>query len=201
MVKENRDLKAEKVLMQQQHTDKVMVLQESAHLAEKALEERVKRDQQWEERATAAEQSLRKLQETADADPFAVVLLDGDGYLFPDQSVRDGFDGGGKVAQRLFSAVEGYLEQFEGANRWSVVIRIFLNASGIATAYHTHKIIEKVAVMRDFTLGLARTGALFDILDVGPGKEQADHKLKGVSPFTHITYTEDGDSSFGISTN
>ena len=179
MTDESDDLKETKQSTLNQHRIEVGLLKEAADTAEQALEDEKKSCQRLEERAITAEQSLRKLQESVNTNLFTVVLLDGDGYLFPDDLIRQGTQGGERAAQQLHDAVKGYLEPFEGASRWTVMVRILLNVNGLATTYQRHEVISHVGVLREFAIGFARKEALFDIVDVGWGKERADHKLRG----------------------
>lgn len=41
---------------------------------------------------------------------------------------------------------------------------------------------------RDFAAGFIRSKPLFDFIDVGPGKERTDHKIRG-KHYLHITST------------
>ena len=180
LAKENGKLKETKTTEQELRIENGQ-LKEELQVAQIALEERRKSDQHWEEQATVYQRDLRKLQEEVATNEFALVLLDGDGYLFPDNLIRQGKAGGERAAQQLLNAAKGYLEQYEGAGRWSIVVRIVLNVKGLADAYCSQRIIRHTYELREFTAGFAHKEPLLDTVDVGRGKEEADHKLRGKS--------------------
>ena len=125
---------------------------------------------------------LEEAEENAASSPFAVVLIDGDGYIFPDELLCQGGSGGEEAAQRLLNEVRNYLSRFKGAKEWRIVVRIFANLEGLGRKFQSLNIVNNTHVIREFAAGFVQSQALFDIIDVGYGKERADHKIRGQSP-------------------
>ena len=125
---------------------------------------------------------LEEAEENAACNPFAVVLIDGDGYIFPDELLCQGGSGGQEAAQRLLNEARNYLSRFKGAKEWRIVVRIFTNLEGLGRKCQLLNIVNNTHVIREFAAGFAQSQALFDIIDVGYGKERADHKIRGQFP-------------------
>lgn len=83
-----------------------------------------------------AERKLNDIRDLASEKPYALVLIDGDGYLFHPTFLREGFPGGEKAGQSLHKKVHDYFNdsKFKGQRGWQIVIRIFANVDGLATA-------------------------------------------------------------------
>jgi len=133
---------------------------------------------------------LRVAEESAAANPFAVVLVDGDGYVFPDDLLCQGTSGGEEAAQRLLTEATKYLERYKGAKDWKLIVRIFVNLEGLARKCQQFDIITQSNTLRDFATGFAQSQPLFDFVDVGYGKERADHKIRGepIAPLLNIPH-------------
>lgn len=124
-------------------------------------------------------QSLQVAEGFAASNPFAVVLVDGDGYIFPDDLLCQGASGGQEAAQRLLNEVSKYLDRYKGAKEWKIVVRILVNLDGLARKCQSVEILKHPNTLREFAAGFAQSQALFEFVDVGYGKERADHKIKG----------------------
>lgn len=175
LVLENRTLK-KKVKTIESLEKKVEDLTES-------LAGRIKHYEEKKER-------LRVAEENAAANPFAVMLVDGDGYIFPDDLLCKGTSGGEEAAQRLLNEVSKYLERYKGAKDWKLIVRVFVNLEGLARKCQSFDIIGQPNALRDFAAGFAQSQPFFDFVDVGYGKERADHKLRGerIAPLLDISY-------------
>lgn len=126
-----------------------------------------------------------------------MVLIDGDGLMvrciacnpcfssshsnssqFRDTWIKQGLEGGKKVAYALRSAVA---ERFgdEGEDL-EIVAKVVANLSGLGRAMQRDGCIDNPSLLKDFTLGFTQAKATFDYIDVGYGKERADSKIKGM---------------------
>lgn len=130
---------------------------------------------------------LRVAEENAAANPFAIVLVDGDGYVFPDDLLYQGTSGGEEAAQKLLTEVTKYLERYKGGKDWKLIVRIFVNLEGLARKCQQFDIVRQSNTLREFAAGFAQSQPLFDFVDVGYGKERADHKLRG-EPITLLLH-------------
>lgn len=131
--------------------------------------------------------------------PFAVVLIDGDGYIvsclreilqflrwltqtskFRDELLHEGAVGGAKAAQQLHDELQDYLRKFDGSKGWKLMVRIYVNLEGLKQTYVSRGLYAEEVTLREFANGFTQNQPLFDFVDVGYGKERADHKIKGV---------------------
>lgn len=97
--------------------------------------------------------------------PLAVTLIDGDGYIFSPEYIKQGRSGGQKAAtilsQELLSAAGRRMELF--AN-------IYLNRSGLSNVLLANQIIPHKSVFDDFIVGFNQASPLLSIVDAGHGK-------------------------------
>ena len=174
MIKEQRKLKAdnEKIVVLEAEN---LILNEKICVQDRELDEQNK----WRDQATVDKQRLQELEESAAACKYAVVLVDGDGYNFPDDLIREGLKGGRKAAQHLESETQSYLKRAYGINQLKIIVRIFINLDGLSNMYQGLGIIKDTYDFRHFMIGFVQTQGLFDLIDVGQGKQRADYKMKG----------------------
>ena len=112
--------------------------------------------------------------------PLVLVLVDGDGYIFEDDLIRDGADGGTRAAKRLSDAVEHSLRR-KGIEKCDVIIRVYANLVGLSKALYKAGLCgaEKRS-LAPFTAGFNRAYGLSDFVDAGELKENADFKLRAM---------------------
>ncbi|KAL8961266.1 MAG: hypothetical protein Q9183_005333, partial [Haloplaca sp. 2 TL-2023] len=109
---------------------------------------------------------------------FVLCLIDGDGYVFDDNLIKQGAFGGGEAASRLLDNIKRHVQQYDGAIHWKIIIRIYANLEGLLKKYAYIGFIEQERSLRQFVWGLTQSQPLFDFVDVGQGKERADHKIR-----------------------
>lgn len=105
--------------------------------------------------------------------------MDGDGYNFPDNLIRQGLKGGQQAAQHLESQTQNYLKGVRDGTQLKIIVRIFMSLDNLSRVYRGIGVISDTNTMRQFMVGFVQTHGLFDVIDVGEGQERADHKLKG----------------------
>ena len=66
-----------------------------------------------------------------------------------------------------------------------VMVKAFANLSGLGQACVRDRKLTSVGDMNQFWIGFTRRYPMVDFVDVGPGKEEADNKLRG-----QVTLTE-----------
>ncbi|GAD99406.1 hypothetical protein MYCGRDRAFT_53066 [Paecilomyces variotii No. 5] len=143
------------------------------------LVDQVKNRRQWQERAIQAERALTR-------NPFVVLLMDGDGYIFEDRFITNRNSGAAKAAQELYnffldSVRRLHMDDDAFPLDLEVVIRIYVNQAGLATAMVEAGIIEKREQLSNFFLGISQSHPLIDVVDCGGGKERVDEKIRGTS--------------------
>ena len=61
-----------------------------------------------------------------------------------------------------------------------VVVRAFANVKGLNQALHRDGKMRECADLASFARGFTQRLGLFDFIDVGSGKEEADEKVRGM---------------------
>lgn len=106
--------------------------------------------------------------------------MDGNGYNFPDNLIREGFNGGLEAAQNLRSHAQAYLKQVLDVNQLNMLVRVFINLDGLSGIYQGLGIVSDGNTIRDFMVGFVQAQSLFDVIDVGKGEKAVSHKMKGM---------------------
>ncbi|KAI4186106.1 MAG: hypothetical protein L6R41_003678 [Letrouitia leprolyta] len=117
---------------------------------------------------------------------FALVLIDadGDGYVFREVFLNKSEEGGRNAADELLARVKRYLKGLGlDMNNTDVVIRAYANLRGLGKACIKNGLMRATADLSLFANGFTGRQPLFDFVDVGLGKERADHKVKEVFNF------------------
>ena len=140
-------------------------------------------EQQVESLTTSLEMKTKDLEEAIKVGitgSFAVALIDGNGYIFQDDLLRKGTVGGEEAAQFLLDEISNHLQFHKGDDKGSVVARIFVNLDDLACKCQFLEIVSHTNLVRNFAVGFTRSQPLFDFVDVGPSKERASHKIRGM---------------------
>lgn len=114
------------------------------------------------------------------AEPRLVCLIDGDGCIFSCEQIARGRQGGQEIAHRLTAGVK----QHFGLTRCQVHARVFCNLRGVRFALEKHGEPRAAAGLDAFVHGFNQANGRFLMVDVGPGKEVADNKIRGKPMFT-----------------
>jgi hypothetical protein len=120
-------------------------------------------------------------QPVQESNPFVFVVLDGDGAVFQDRFLSEGREGGAEAAHQLFTKLHHeimrtYPEQ--NTEEWSVIVQVILNLDGLSKKLQACGIVKNPNEVYAFARAFGRTQPLFSFIDVGSGKEQADHKIR-----------------------
>ncbi|KAF4471814.1 hypothetical protein FALBO_1276 [Fusarium albosuccineum] len=151
------------------------ILDQYADLIEKY--KRLKSDYEEEREGRERYKQLARGQER---NPFALVVVDGDGYVFDDQYVGTGEEGGSRAAKHLIDAVKTSLRR-KGLESCEVMVRVYANLVGLSKSLCKNGLCgaEKRS-LSSFTAGFNRSYGLADFIDAGELKENADFKLKAI---------------------
>ncbi|KAJ7361717.1 hypothetical protein DFH08DRAFT_1033393, partial [Mycena albidolilacea] len=116
--------------------------------------------------------------------PLLLCLVDGDGHIFQKADLQDWNQGhaGGRQAALLLT--KGLTDYTAGAadtpkisSRAQVWLTVFCNKTGLVETLVNQDVCTKEQ-FEDFCFGFNLAAPLFSIVDVGPGKEAADAKIK-----------------------
>ncbi|KAI9652517.1 MAG: hypothetical protein M1821_008371 [Bathelium mastoideum] len=121
-----------------------------------------------------------------DRDSYALVLIDGDGYVFADDLISkyiDGQrkcteDGGLKAADLLDNAIRNDL-RIRGLDSCRIEALVYANVSGLSKALARQGLVgQHSRSLAAFATGFTRARSHFDYVDAGELKEGADFKIK-----------------------
>lgn len=78
--------------------------------------------------------------------------------------------------------VRQYLHPFvKDAETVTIMVKAYANLNGLAQACVKNGKLKVGTLLTQFVIGFNRRYPLFDFVDVGPGKEEADNKLRGMA--------------------
>ncbi|KAM3421218.1 hypothetical protein BST61_g1625 [Cercospora zeina] len=132
------------------------------------------------EEARMARDNYKQLVRGQDRDPFVLLLVDGDGYVFEDTLVAHGAEGGSNAANMLNEAIKLRLRALR-LDHCRIMVRVYANLVGLSKALAFAKLCgpEKRSIA-PFVANFNRSGDLYDIVDAGELKENADFKVRAV---------------------
>ncbi|MCJ1285356.1 hypothetical protein MMC26_004696 [Xylographa opegraphella] len=136
---------------------------------------------------TSARREMQMKARALEHKPFVLVLVDGDNYVFNDKLLKAGTEGGVEAAGLLRDAVKAELKSqddgistsYAGATEWRVMVRVYANFAGLSAALVRAGIQKSGNDLNKFAGGFTRGQPLFDFVDAGAEKEDADHKIRG----------------------
>ncbi|KAL2801664.1 CCCH zinc finger DNA binding protein [Aspergillus granulosus] len=113
---------------------------------------------------------------------YISVLVDGDGMNFEKAFVQRGKDGGHEAARALIRAVDHHVQTVSPDVPAAIVykIRVYAHVNGLTDAYRKANILSDGQKLEGFIHGFNQADEWCDFVDVGPGKECTDNKLKAV---------------------
>ncbi|KAK5100074.1 hypothetical protein LTR70_003264 [Exophiala xenobiotica] len=131
-------------------------------------------------------QQAEVLQQSVERNRFAVVLIDGDGYLFNRTFYMNSHESGGaQAAHTLYTDVQQHLKANSPAFNGDMEVMVILcfNKQVPARALVEADIIQRASQLDDFFWSFTSSRSLFQVIDCGPGKERADSKLRDTYRF------------------
>lgn len=112
------------------------------------------------------------------------MLLDGSGIIFKDEFIQNGEQGGENAAKQLYTALADHLGvNFPNVPSPKIMVKIFVNLKGpkgLSEAYTRGGIVSDRSVVDDFVRGFNSSIPLFDLVDIGAGKDKGHHKIGGM---------------------
>ncbi|EKG22351.1 C-x8-C-x5-C-x3-H type zinc finger protein [Macrophomina phaseolina MS6] len=134
----------------------------------------------WQQQFGEASRVLAITRQQAESTPLVLALIDGDGAIFTEGLLRAGAEGGSDAAHKLQSEIRNHILDVYGgaAGDWSVMVHIYANLEGLSRKLASVGIIKSPVELHNFTRAFNLHQPLFNFIDVGSGKERADHKIK-----------------------
>ncbi|KAK5164278.1 uncharacterized protein LTR77_009972 [Saxophila tyrrhenica] len=127
-----------------------------------------------------AREKYKQLAKGQERNPFVLVLIDGDGYVFDDDLISNGAEGGQRAAHLLNDAVRSSLRS-RGLDHCRVMVRVYANVVGLSKALSRHKLAgQEKRSIAPFIANFNRSNDLFDFVDAGEMKENADFKIRAM---------------------
>ena len=112
------------------------------------------------------------------------MLLDGDGMIFNDELLQQGEQGGRSAAVQLSTALQDYVDSnFPGIASPKIMTKIYTNVKGLSDMCVRGGILHEQSLLDDFVRGFNESIPLFDMVDVGVGKDGPYHKIGGMFNF------------------
>ena len=102
---------------------------------------------------------------------------------FQDKLYAIGKEGGAEAAHQLHGEIKSHLKTtYPDANvdDWNIVVQVVLNLQGLASKLLACNIVSHPNEVFEFARAFGRAQPLFNFVDVGAGKECADHKIREV---------------------
>ncbi|CAG7980138.1 unnamed protein product [Penicillium salamii] len=116
-----------------------------------------------------------------DRNPFVLVLVDGDGYLFKEHFLRNGSEGGIDAARELSDSVKELMHSTMGmqAEQCRIMVRVYANVLGLSKALARAGLMgHEARSLSPFTSSFTRAQELFDFIDAAEKKEGSDFKIR-----------------------
>ncbi|OOO10990.1 hypothetical protein OAory_01074600 [Aspergillus oryzae] len=121
---------------------------------------------------------ISRIKTIMDREPFIVVLLDGGGIIFKDEYLQQGEQGGHDAAKKLYSALQDYVSgNFPTINSPRVITKMYVNVKGLSDLCVRGGVTTEPSLIEDFVRGFNASYPLFDLVDIGAGKESAHDKI------------------------
>lgn len=91
-------------------------------------------------------------------------------------------NGGSEAASHLHHAIRDHIASIypnSTSDQWPIMVHIYLSLDKLAQKLSQVGLLRNPQDMRIFAQRFSVNQPLFSIIDVGHGKERADHKIKG----------------------
>jgi hypothetical protein len=134
-----------------------------------------------------------------EASSFVLALIDGDGAVvsgfrwscllshltglqFQDALLgAAAIDGGSEAASRLHHEIRNHVALlYTNSGNWPVMVQVYLSLDKLSEKLARVGLLRSPVELRFFAQRFSVNQPLFSIIDVGQGKERADHKIKGM---------------------
>ncbi|KAH6664527.1 hypothetical protein B0J14DRAFT_661436 [Halenospora varia] len=136
----------------------------------------------WQDKARVLGERISSMEKSR----FVLVLIDADAdmYMFDQRYLSRGLAGGQDAADDLTAIVREYCLSLgfpvHQAENIPIVVKAYANLFGLGKACAEKQLTNSVYDVIQFWIGFSRRHPLFDFVNVGSGKEEADNKIREV---------------------
>ncbi|KAF1917944.1 hypothetical protein BDU57DRAFT_514446 [Ampelomyces quisqualis] len=125
-------------------------------------------------------QKVRDYERQFETSSFILALIDGDGAIFQNSLLQAASgDGGSEAASRLNHAIRNHVAPFHSnSGNWPIMVHVYLSLEKLASKLASVGLLRSPSELRVFAQRFSVNQPLFSIIDVGQGKERADHKIR-----------------------
>lgn len=89
-------------------------------------------------------------------------------------------DGGSEAASRLNHAIRDHIASlYTNSDNWPIMVQVYLSLDKLGIKLAQVGLLHSPQDIRTFAQRFSVNQPLFSFIDVGQGKERADHKIKG----------------------
>ncbi|GIK00135.1 hypothetical protein Aspvir_004154 [Aspergillus viridinutans] len=124
----------------------------------------------------------KNLAKGQERNPFVLVLVDGDGYLFKEHLIKAGSEGGVTAAQLMSESIRRLLQEQlpDQASQCRVMVKLYCNLLALSKTLARAGLAGfEARSLSWFASNFTRSQDLFDFVDAGDKKEGADFKIRG----------------------
>ncbi|KAK6006206.1 hypothetical protein QM012_006616 [Aureobasidium pullulans] len=117
-----------------------------------------------------------------EANGFVSALIDGDGAIFHDYLYKAASDSGADAAQELHNKIRDHVAECypdRNSSGYDIMVQMFYNMEGLSHKLKSVGIFKNPNEVAPFARAFSLNKSLFSSIDVGSGKERADHKVRG----------------------
>ena len=107
------------------------------------------------------------------------VLIDGDASYFHESFIEAGEKGGERAAAELHAQVKQQVDSIFPGSDLPIMLHMYANLGGLSGLYVRNGVISSPSQLFVFARGFNSSQDMFNLVDVGTGKEGADHKVRG----------------------
>ncbi|KAF1961397.1 hypothetical protein CC80DRAFT_488687 [Byssothecium circinans] len=134
----------------------------------------------YQKTVDSMQRQVAETQRELENNAFVLALIDGDGVIFHDALLQAaGSDGGSEAASRLQHAIRDHIASlYHNSGNWPIMVQIYVSLDKLAQKLASVGMLRHPSELRSFAQCFSVNQPLFSIVDVGHGKERADHKIK-----------------------
>ncbi|GAB7328681.1 hypothetical protein MBLNU13_g00605t1 [Cladosporium sp. NU13] len=138
--------------------------------AQNARETQISRANEFSALVQQQDKYITHLQNLMNGNPFIVLVVDGNNFLFNDAFIRDGEEGGRRAAVVFKDEVTEWVSKSvkPSPSDFKVLIKVYADFEGLAGTFTRGGIIKNLSTFKEFARGF-NFDTLFELIDIGGG--------------------------------